>query len=137
MPGEVHRKIADCICGQDGRKEFPLRDGRKLDCWKPNTCVEVELSKGRIAQALSRLDTGKAEELCNKQVLVVKEKDVEFAISLAKSKGVEVRSASQACPIGAGPRPKGNHDWGLFLSLLGLGIAGLALSQRGSPHARS
>ena len=131
MPGEIHKKAVQCVCGQDGRAEFPLRDGRKLDCWKPNTCAEVELSKGRITQALSRLETAKAEGLCNNQVLVVKEKDIDFAERLAKPRGVQVRSVSKACGVATESKEKGSNGGGLLLlGILLFGAAALAVSKK-------
>ena len=131
MPGAIHKKAVHCVCGQDGRTEFPLRDGRKLDCWTPNTCAEVELSKGRVTKALSRLETAKAEGLCNNQVLVVKEKDIDFAERLAKPRGIQVRSVSQACGVVNESKAKENRGGGLLLlGLLLGGMVALAASQK-------
>jgi hypothetical protein len=131
MPGEIHRKVVHCICGQDGRAEFPLRDGRKLDCWKPNTCAEVELSKGRITKALSRLEAAKAEGLCNTQVLLVKEKDIDFAQRLAEPRGVRVRSVSQACDVTTESKTKESRGGGLLLlGLILVGVAALVVCQK-------
>lgn len=131
MPGALHKKAVHCVCGQDGRIEFPLRDGRKLDCWKPNTCAEVELSRGRVTQALSRLETAKAEGLCSNQVLVVKEKDIDFAERLAKPRGVQVRSVSQACGAVTESKAKENRGGGLLLlGLLLVSAVALAVSKK-------
>lgn len=40
-----------------------------------DTCAEVELNRNRISLAASRLEAGKTEGLCDKQVLVVKDRD--------------------------------------------------------------
>jgi len=80
---------------------------------------------------LSRLETAKAEGLCSNQVLVVKEKDIDFAERLAKPRGVQVRSVSQACGAVTESKAKENRGGGLLLlGLLLVSAVALAVSKK-------
>ena len=122
MPGLIHKKTVNCLCGETGRREFPLRDQRRLDCWRPDTCIEVELHKHRIPTAIERLKAGRTEGLCRTQVLAVKAKHEALATKLAKPEGISVRTVSEACarPVAG---TKNDSAWGwLARGLLLLGL---------------
>ena len=80
---ETHKiKTVTCRCGS---KEPRLFSGERIDSYKENCCVEIELiNKDRIPYAIVKLQKPKKEGKCSDLRLKVKTENIEFAKEVAE-----------------------------------------------------
>lgn len=88
---KVWKNIA-CGCGFENKTEKILESNRRLDCQNEleNSCAEVEFTKSRITYSMDKLEEAKDIGLCENPMLVVKEKDFEYAKGLVKDTNIIV-----------------------------------------------
>ncbi len=97
MPeSDKHKELKEKLCGCEGTEtEVSLPNKQRLDCDNPllQSCGEVEFTKRGIAYSIKKLED--AQELgCKKPLLIVREKDYEYAKGLAKGTRIKVFSES-------------------------------------------
>ena len=85
---QAHKRLKNKVAGKNGRTEIPISRGRRLDAKNGHRAIEIERSgtTAGISKAISRLKTQKN----SKKELLVPNKDLDKAKTVAKKSGVNV-----------------------------------------------
>ena len=83
---KAHKAAKSKAAGKQGKKEVPLKDGKRLDAATPRRATEVE--RGGTAQGLYKAAQRLKSSRRNQKVLQVPEKDMSKAADAMRKAGV-------------------------------------------------
>jgi hypothetical protein len=87
-----------CGCAPGTVTERMLADRRRLDCFNPveRVCGEVAFSRPSIRRDVAKLVAARRSGLCDSQTLVVRSRDLHYAVAAASGTRIRIRQATGA-----------------------------------------
>ncbi len=87
-----------CGCAPGTVTERVLADLTRLDCFSPveGVCGEVAFSRPSIRRDVAKLEAARRSGLCDAQTLVVRSRDLDYAVAAARGTRIHVRQATRA-----------------------------------------
>jgi hypothetical protein len=92
-----------CGCAPGIVTERVLADRTRLDCFSPleRVCGEVAFSRPSIRRDVAKLEAARRSGLCDSQTMVVRSRDLDYAVAAARGTGIRVRQATRASLVDA------------------------------------
>jgi hypothetical protein len=92
-----------CGCAPGTVTERVLADRTRLDCFSPveRVCGEVAFSRPSIRRDVAKLEAARRSGLCDAQTLVVRSRDLDYAMAAASGTRIRVRKATKASLVDA------------------------------------